>query len=345
MSLINTPRAELGTFPTPLHELPNLRKAMGGPRLFIKREDLSGLVLGGNKTRVVERLLAYAKERGANAIVASGYLESNLCLHLTAGARRLNMETGLVLFADKRPRLQGNVLLQKIIAPRVRVRMVEGDPRSPALFDRRDEEMEKMAQEFSAGGYYPCTINLRLSEHCCLSASGWVDGAEELCQQLKEQNIAASHLVTAVGSGATAAGLMLGCYLLGSPLKIIGIAIRGYEAESRDNILRTANDTADYIGAGVRFKPEDVMVYNYSYMPYRYDIISRQCLEAMQLLAHTEGIFLDPIHTGRAMVVLINLIREGQLTKKDTVIFLHTGGIPDIFYYARQLQKALGSSP
>lgn len=337
MSLLTIPRVELGTFPTPLHELTNLSKALGGPRILIKREDLSGLAMGGNKTRKVERLLAYVKEIGADAVVTTASTQSNYCLQMAAGARKLNMEIGFVLFSGKHPKTQGNILLHSILGSRIKI--IEADMTDSSYLEHCDEEMEKIAQEFRAQGRNPCIINSAKSQHIsCLGASVYVDLAEELCQQLKEQSINAQYLVLATSMGATCAGLMLGLRLLRYPLKIINISVTLSKPMIKDKILRTANNTAKFIGADVSFTPEDIAVYD-DYIGEGYGIPSRECLEAMSLMARTEGILLDPVYTGKAMAGMVDIIQKGELTLKDTVIFLHTGGLPLIFAYPKEVTK------
>jgi len=256
---------------------------------------------------------------------------------MAAGARKLNMEIGLVLFTGQHPKTQGNILLHSILGSRIKI--IEGDMTDSSYVEHCDEEMEKMAQEFRVQGHNPCIVNSSKSSHIsCLGASAYVDLAEELSQQLKEQNIDAQYLVLATSMGATCAGLMLGLRLLRHPLKIINMAVTLNKPTIMDKILRSVNDTAHFIGTDVNFTPEDIGVYD-DYIGEGYGIPSRECLEAMRLMARTEGIFLDPAYTGKAMAGMIDLIRKGKLTSNDTVIFLHTGGLPVIFAYPNEVGR------
>lgn len=339
MSLLNIPREELGIFPTPLHELTNLSRVLGGPRILIKREDLSGLGMGGNKTRKVERLLAYVRELGADAIVTTASAQSNYCLQIAAGARKLDMEIGLVLFTGQHPRTQGNILLHSILGSRIKI--IEGEMTSPAYLEHCDEEMDKMVQEFRAQGRNPCIINSSKSSHIsCLGASVYVELAEELYQQLNDRNIDARYLAMATSMGATCSGLILGFKLLKYPLRIINISVTLSKPVIEDKILNVANNTAKFIEVDVNVSPEDIVVYD-EYLGEGYGIVSGECLEAMQLMARTEGIFLDPVYTGKAMAGMIDLIRKGELTSKDTVVFLHTGGLPAIFAYPEKVSEII----
>lgn len=334
MPLTNTPRVSLGTFPTPLQELPNLSRALGGPRILIKREDLTGHAMGGNKTRQVERLLAYAQSIGANAVVTASSSQSNYCLQIAAGARKLGMEVGLVQYSGQHPEMQGNMLLQRIVGSRVKV--LEGDISSPSYLEHRDEEFQKLAREFRARGREPWVTDFNFpSPYFRLCASGWVDGAEEVCHQLADRGIDSGYIVVAVSSGCTAAGLVLGCRLMKSRLKVIGMAASRTLEIARDKIVDTANYTAEFIGAGVRFTADDLIMHDA--IGRGYGLVYPECLEAIRLMARTEGIFLDPVYTGKALAGLAKLVRTGELGQKDTVVFLHTGGTPALFAYHSEL--------
>jgi 1-aminocyclopropane-1-carboxylate deaminase/D-cysteine desulfhydrase-like pyridoxal-dependent ACC family enzyme len=256
---------------------------------------------------------------------------------MAAGARKLNLEIGFVLFTGQHPKTQGNILLHSILGSRIKI--IEGEMTSPAYLDHCDEEMDKMVQEFRAQGRNPCIINSSKSSHIsCLGASVYVDLAEELYQQLKDRNIDAQYLVLATSMGATCSGLILGFKLLKYPLRIINLSVTLSKPVIEDKILNVANNTAKFIGVDVSVSPEDIVVYD-EYLGKGYGIVSGECLEAMRLMARTEGIFLDPIYTGKAIAGMIDLIRKGKLTSQDTVIFIHTGGLPAIFAYPEEVSK------
>lgn len=336
VSLVTFPRVKLGIFPTPLHEMPNLSRVLGGPRLFIKREDLSGLAMGGNKTRQVECVLAHAQGLGADTVITTASAQSNYCLQLAAGARKLGMNIGLALFRGQHPSTQGNVILQNIIGSTVKY--FDDSVASATFLDHVDEEMEKIAEGFRSRGNHPCIIpQFRPSPYHPIAAVGWINGAEEIYQQLKEQNIDAQYLLLATGSSCTASGLILGCRILKSPLKIVNISVSNDKATTTEKILRVTNETAKLIGEDIHIAPDDIVVHDY--VGEGYGVVSSDCMEAIRLLARTEGIFLDPVYSGKGMAGLIDLIRKGKFTSKDTVVFLHTGGIPAIFAYPKEMTR------
>ncbi|MFH1742985.1 MAG: pyridoxal-phosphate dependent enzyme [bacterium] len=334
-SLSKLPRIDLGIFPTPLHELPTFSKTLGGPRIFIKREDLSGNAFGGNKTRQVERLLAHARQQGSNAIIACSSSQSNYCLQVAAGARKLGWQVGVVQYSGQHPEMQGNRLLQHIIGSHERI--LEGSIMSPSFLDHRIQAMEDMASKFRAEGYTPYIARTDPpTPYFSLCASGWVDGAVEIHQQLKELGINSAYLITACSSGCTTAGLVLGFRMLASDLKVIAVAASRTREIAHKKILTAANSTAEYIGAQERFSESDIDVRDY--IGESYGIVSAQSMEATWLLARTEGIFLDPVYSAKAMAGLIDMVRRGEFTANDTVVFLHTGGTPAIFAYQKEIQ-------
>ncbi|MFH1003389.1 MAG: D-cysteine desulfhydrase family protein [Chloroflexota bacterium] len=333
MALTSVPRVELGLFPTPIHEMPNLSRVLG-PRLWVKREDLTGLGMGGNKTRQVERILAHVRATGADSIITNASSQSNYCLQLAAGARRLGLKVGLTLFAGIHPKSQGNMLLQRIIGSDVKV--FDEPIMEASALGRCEAEMEKMAAEFRSRGLNPCIVlQFKPSPYFPLAASGWVDAAEEIHRQLVERDIKPRYVVLAAGSGCSTAGLILGFKLLGVPIKVIAMAVSRKREETRAKILSVADDTIKLLGVKVRVEPEDVIVHEY--MGGGYGLATRECLEAIHLVAQTEGIFLDPVYSGKAAGGLIDLCRKGEFTPKDTVLFIHTGGTPLVFAYEKDL--------
>jgi len=335
VALVNLPRVSLGFFPTPLQELVNLSKTLGGPRIFTKREDLNGLGAGGNKVRHLEFVLADIKHSGADTVVSTFGTQSNYCLQLAAAARKLNMNAGFVLFEGQHPEMQGNLLLQKILNSRVKI--LKGGLFTGEYAANVDKEMDKMAQEYIKMGHKPAIIkDGRNPNYDNLSVIGWVDGAEELLHQLQVKKINARYLVVSVGTATTSAGLILGLKLLKSPLKFIGITVSRSKEEGIGRIVKKANAAANFMSWDVNITPEDMAIYD-EYIGERYGIATKECLEAIKLVAQTEGFFLDPVYTGKGMAGLIDLIRKGKFTSEDTVVFLHTGGFPAIFAYDKEI--------
>ena len=339
MSLVDLPRVSLGVFPTPLQELVNLSETLGGPRILTKREDLSGLGAGGNKVRHLEFVLADVKRSGADTVISTLSTQSNYCLQLAAAAHKLNMNAGFVLYEGQHPEMQGNLLLQKILNSRVKI--LKGDRLTGEYAANVDKEMDKMAQGYIKTGHKPVIIRYsRDPYYDNLAVIGWVDGAEELLHQLQVDRINAQYLVVAVGRGITSAGLILGLKLLNSPLKFVGISVGMSKEEIIGQVIQKANDAANFMNWDVNITPEDVTIYD-EYMGEKYGVSTKECLEAIKLVAQTEGLFLDPVYTGKGMAGLIDLIKRERFTSEDTVVFLHTGGFPALFAYDKEIISSI----
>ena len=339
MSLVDLPRVSLGVFPTPLQELVNLSETLGGPRIFTKREDLSGLGAGGNKVRHLEFVLADIKRSGADTVISTLSTQSNYCLQLAAAAHKLNMSAGFVLYEGQHPEMQGNLLLQKILNSRVKI--LKGDRLTGEYTANVDKEMDKMAQGYIKTGHKPVIIRYsRDPYYDNLAVIGWVDGAEELLHQLQVDRINAQYLVVSVGRGITSAGLILGLKLLNSPLKFVGISVGMSKEEIIGQVIQKANDAANFMNWDVNITPEDVTIYD-EYLGEKYGVATKEGLEAIKLVAQTEGLFLDPVYTGKGMAGLIDLIKRGRFTSEDTVVFLHTGGFPAIFAYDKEIISSI----
>ncbi|MCK4221888.1 MAG: D-cysteine desulfhydrase family protein [Dehalococcoidia bacterium] len=331
MSTANLPRVNLGQWPTPLHELPRLSAALGGPRIFIKRDDLSGLALGGNKCRKLEYILAQAQQEGVDSIITTGGSQSNFALQTAAAARQLGMEPYLVLLKGIHPEMQGNLLLHSILKASVNIIDIAGPN---AMFTIMPQTMEELANDLRAKGHTPMVIPVGGS--IPIGTVGWVNAATEIADQMKGQHIDVQYVILANGSGGTYAGLVLGFKHLGLALTTIGISISHPRADVITRDAAHIRDTAELMGLGTAVAPTELSVYD-DYIGQGYGIATRECLEAIRLVAQTEAIFFDPVYTGKAMAGLISLINKGDITKNDTVLFIHTGGVAADFAYHREL--------
>ncbi|MBA7602526.1 L-cysteate sulfo-lyase [subsurface metagenome] len=331
-SIARLPRVSLGNYPTPLMEARHLSAVLGGPRIIIKRDDLSGLALGGNKCRKLEYVLADAQQRGIDTLITTGSSQSNHALQTAAAGRKLGMETYLVLVKGVHVETQGNLLLHNILNSAVNIFDV-ADPGE--MFTTMLKKMNELADELRSKGRNPLVIPA--GAEVPLGTAGWVNAAEEIGQQLKEQKIDAQYVVLALGGGSTQAGLVLGFKQLKLPLDVVGISVL-YKKKSKaiDEVVTLVNEAAKLLALDVAVTPDEVTVYD-DYIGQGYGIITDDCIEAIRLVAQAEGIFLDPVYTGKAMAGLIDLIRKGQFTPKDTVVFVHTGGMPAVFAYHQEL--------
>jgi len=331
-SIAKLPRVTLGNYPTPLMEARHLSAALGGPRIIIKRDDLTGLALGGNKCRKLEYVLADAQQRGIDTLITTGSSQSNHALQTAAAGRKLGMETYLVLVKGVHVETQGNLLLHNILNSEVNILDV-ADPSE--MFTTLLKKMNELADELRSKGRNPLVIPA--GAEVPLGTAGWVNAAEEIGQQLKEQKIDAQYVVLALGGGGTQAGLVLGFKQLKLPLGVVGISVvYKKKAKAIDEVVTLLSETAKLLALDVAVTPDGVTVYD-DYIGQGYGIITDDCIEAIRLVAQMEGVFLDPVYTGKAMAGLIDLIRKGQFTSKDTVVFVHTGGLPAVFAYHQEL--------
>ena len=331
MSLVKLPRLHLANLPTPLHEASRLSATLGGPRIFIKREDLSGFALGGNKARKLEFVLAYSQQKGIDVVITTGSSQSNFALQLAVAARKLGMEPYLVLFRGVHPEVTGNLLLQNILGSNVI--MVEVEPHE-GFGDTMLKRMNELADKMRGKGHNPLVIPA--GAFMPLGTAGWVDAAEEIWRQLQEQKNDVGYLILATGTGGTQAGLAIGAKELGSPFEVVGISVHYSSSEAAERIADEGNETAKLLGLKARLNPGEVKVYD-DYIGEGYGIVTKSCVDAIRLMARSEGIFLDPVYTGKAMAGFIDLISKGKFTAKDSVVFVHTGGIPALFAYHKEL--------
>ncbi len=332
MILETLPRERLIHLPTPLHEATHLSAVLGGPRILIKRDDMTGLLLGGNKSRKLEFLMADAKQKGADVIITSGPIQSNHAAQTAAAARKLGLEIRLVLSMGLHNEMQGNLLLGNLLDADMQT--LDVDLVSPLVAQTMDE----LAATLHSQGRNPYVIPQ--GGAAPLGCVGHVNCIAEIMGQLKERGLTADYLMVTAGSGSTMAGLHLGAKYFQAPFQVIGVDIMGIftKEETTGTIAGLANNTAQLLEMNLAINPDELVLYM-EYAGERYGIITPQCIEAMKLVVQTEGIILDPVYTGKTMAALIDLIHKGKFTAKDTVIFQHTGGAPGVFAYAGELAK------
>jgi len=331
MSLDKLQRVGLGCWPTPLHELRGLSATLGGPRLFVKRDDLTGLALGGNKCRKLEYVLADAKKKGVDTLITSGSSQSNFALQMAVAARKVGMEPHLVLVKGVHVETQGNLLLHDIIDSAVTILEVN-DP--VEMFTTMPKKMNELADELRLKGRNPLVIPA--GAECPLGTVGWVNAAFEISEQLKDKKIDVTSVVLANGGGGTQAGLICGFKRLNMTMPIVGISVLNEKTEAINEVVRHGNEVASFLELDIAIALDEVTVYG-DYIGPGYGVPTEACIEAIKLVARTEGIFLDPVYSGKAMHGLIDLIHKGFFTKKDTILFIHTGGVAADFAYSEEL--------
>lgn len=320
------PQAKLGHFPTPLEECPRLSEALGGPRIFIKREDCSGLAFGGNKVRQLTFTLGDAVAQGADTIVHGAASQSNHCRQAAAACGKLGLNCYLRLARDHKSIPQGNLLLSKLAG--VDVEIVD-TPFGPGL----DEVKYELAKKLESEGMKPYVVAGPRSTMLAAVAFAWC--IAEIAQQQQQLGIDADWIYTC-SVGGTQAGLILGTKTLGLKMKPFGIAPIRWE-NKHERLRTAANGAADTLGLDNTQVVDTDIQNTDDYIGEAYGYLTPECIDALKLVVKTEGIYLDPVYTAKAMAGLIDHIQQGILGRDDTVIFLHTGGTPALFAYQEEL--------
>lgn len=323
------PRVRLAFTPTPLEEVPRLSEALGGPRILIKRDDLTGFAFGGNKVRAMEFRLADVRAKGCDAFVLVNIGQSNHARLHAAACARLGIKMVIVKPGPKGERAQGNLLLNRMSGAEI---IETGTTDAVELERILDETLEDLRRR----GYspYPST---REPFSPIAGTIAFTEAAIELTEQLSADGVSESQIFL-VG-GTSAAGLGLGGKLLGSPYRVHAVSVGG----SRERLLQSEVTLSNRVATEVLDLPpvmteDDFSAYD-EYVGSRYGDATPEVIEAIRLTARTEGIFLDPVYTGKAMSGLIGEIRKGRLGKGDTAVFVHTGGTPIIFAYDEMLAR------
>ncbi len=299
--------------PTPIKKLERLSKHLGGPDIIIKRDDLTGLATGGNKTRKLEFLVAEALAKGCDHLITTGAPQSNHCRQTAAAAAQFGLGCSLVLRGDASEQVTGNLLLDQLLGAHI---YWTGQNKSSDL-------ISGVASELAARGCKPYIIPLGGSN--VVGATGYVKATEELMNQLKAEGQNIDFIVFASSSGGTQAGLLLGVSIYGFQGQVYGISVDHPADALKTQVAALATATATHLGLEPLPIIDKVLV-NDDYLGQGYAKVGELEREAIQLVAQQEGILLDPVYTGRAMGGLIDLIRWGAFTRGQTVLFWHTGG-------------------
>ena len=314
------PRVQLGVRPTPLHPLPRLRELLGGagkaPRLLIKRDDLDGVAFGGNKTRKLEWLLGEARAQGCDTLVTAGAAQSNHCRLTAAAAAMYGMEAHLCLRGPEPEKHTGNLVLDDWLGARLHF-AAPGENVSALL--------EPLAGELRARGRRPYVIPIGGSN--AVGGVGYAWAAREAAEQCPE----VTHTVVATGSGGTQAGLEVGVRLAGWGGRVLGVGVAEPDTTSWNvDVADLANRIAERLGSGLRLAPGDIEC-PMDWMGPAYAAPTPECEDALQTLVRAEGIFTDPVYSGKALAALLDWVRAGRFSPTDTVLFWHTGGTPALF--------------
>jgi len=326
MHLSRFPRLHFAHLPTPLERLPRLSQALGGPEIWIKRDDCTGLSTGGNKTRKLEFLMAEAQAQGADRVITQGATQSNHARQTAAAAAMLGIACHILL-EDRTGSTEvdynrnGNVLLDFLHGATAEKR--------PSGLDM-NQEMERVADRFRVAGGRPYTIPGGGSNPT--GALGYANCALELLSQANDRDLVIDHLVHATGSAGTQAGLVAGLAALNAGVPVLGIGVRAHRPKQEENVFNLAAATAELLRCPGVVRREHVVA-NCDYVGPGYGVPTPGCIEAITMFAELEGILLDPVYSGKGAAGLIDLIRKGRFRRGERIVFLHTGGSAALFGY------------
>lgn len=331
MHLARFPRIFLAHLPTPLERLDRLSRELGGPEIWIKRDDCTGLSTGGNKTRKLEFLMAEAEAMGAEMVITQGATQSNHARQTAAFAAKLGMKCHILLedrtgSNDAEYNRNGNVLLDHLHGATTEKR-APGD---------MNAEIETVAAELRQQGCRVYTIPGGGSNPT--GALGYVNCAFELLGQLNDRGLKVDQIVTATGSAGTQGGLIAGLKAISAGIPLLGFGVRAPRERQEENVFALARQTAEMIGAPGAVARGDVVA-DCDYVGPGYGIPREDTLEAIRLFAELEGILLDPVYSGKAAAGLVDYCRKGRFTRDQRVVFLHTGGAAGLFGYRAALDR------
>jgi len=326
LTLAKFPKVRLGHLPTPLEPMDRLSEILGGPRLWVKRDDCTGLSSGGNKTRKLEFLMADAQSKGADTIITQGATQSNHARQTTAAAAKLGMECHILLedrtgSNDNNYILNGNVLLDRLHGASVSKRSGGAD---------MNLEMQDFADTLTEKGKKPYIIPGGGSNP--IGALGYVNCARELTEQASEIGLKIDALVHATGSAGTQAGLVAGLAAIQSSIHLLGIGVRAPKDKQEQMVFDLAQKTADYLDTGIEIERDKVRAIC-DYVGAGYGLPTDGMIKAVKLLAQSEGLLFDPVYSGKGLDGLIDQIKKGYFAGMDNVVFLHTGGSAALFGY------------
>jgi D-cysteine desulfhydrase len=334
MNLAKFPRRRYTAGRTPIEKLSSLSQALGGPTIYVKRDDLLGLAGGGNKTRKLEFLVADALEKGADTLITCGAVQSNHCRLTLAAAVKEGMKCRLVLEerveGSYNPESGGNNFLFRLLGVE-KIKVVPGGTDMSL-------EMRQVADELAAEGRRGYIIPGGGSNP--IGATGYVACAEEIMGQMFEYSLDFDHVVCASGSSGTHAGLITGFYGNSSNISVIGINVSRSKADQEALVYDLVRRTAAHVGIAFEISRDAVLCFD-EYVGPGYSVPTVEMTEAVRMLARMEGILMDPVYTGKAMAGLIDLVRKGYFGKDENILFIHTGGSPALYVY---MDSILGES-
>ncbi|MFC2157671.1 D-cysteine desulfhydrase family protein [Acidobacteriota bacterium] len=329
------PKKDMIHLPTPFRKLENLTRELGGPEIYIKRDDLTGLAFGGNKSRKLQFIIQDILEKKCDVVITWAGLQSNWCLQTAATARRFGIAPILILFKtyDLPEEYDGNLLLDYILDAEIKIVEAErGKLVKPGFADAYvEEQMEKARGKGYSPYYAPLGGSYTAgSMDKPLGAIGYVEGFVEAYEQSAAYDFEMDYIIHATGSGGTQAGFIVGAKALGSGSKVYGISVSEGKEDFTQFVHSICLDTEQSLGLDANTTVNDVYVFD-EYLQEGYGIVTKEVAEILRLLAIKEGIFLDPVYTGKAMYALVDMVKKGHFQSSDKILFYHTGGTAALF--------------
>lgn len=339
------PRASMIQLPTPFQRLANLEKELGGPEIYIKRDDLTGLAFGGNKSRKLEFIIPDVQAKNADVIITWASVQSNWCLQTAAAARKFGITPVLILFKtyELPDEFDGNLLLDYILSADIKIREAEYG----RVVDQKDVEdvLDEVVREVKEWGHTPYVAPIGGSlvggsMEQPLGAIGYVNAFAEMMAQAEDLGFQPDYVVHATGSGGTQAGLVFGAKAMSPKTKVLGVSVSEEKKVFSKDVLSIAKGTEKALDTDLSIAEEDILVFD-EYLEEGYGVITQNVSDIIRLAAMREGLFLDPVYTGKAMVGLADLVRKGTIPKESKVVFFHTGGTAALFPNKEKLTSFL----
>jgi len=329
------PRVDIIHRPTPLRKLERLSARFGGPEIYIKRDDLTGLAFGGNKSRKLEFIIADMLIKKADVVITWASLQSNWCMQTAAAARTFGIKPILMLFkpADQPATADGNVLLDVILD--ADIRFIETDKARVVKAAQAMDVLDEAGRQVKAEGHKPYLVPVggslvRGDMDKPLGAISYVAGFAELLDQTRAIGVEPDYIIHSTGSGGTQAGLAVGARAMTPGCRVLGISASDPKGPFSDDVLEIARAADEALGLGLGMLPDDVTVFD-EYLGQGYGVVDKAVADIIRLVFQTEGIVLDPVYTAKAMIGLRDLIKTGFFNTTDKVVFIHTGGTPALF--------------
>lgn len=339
------PRVDLIHRPTPLRKLERLSARLGGPEIYIKRDDLTGLAFGGNKSRKLEFIVRDMIEKKADVVITWAGLQSNWCMQTAAAARTFGIKPVLILFKpeDQAATADGNVLLDIILD--ADIRLMEAEKGKLVNSVQAMEILDAAGKDARAQGHRPYLVPVggslvRGDMDKPLGAISYVAAFAELLDQMRSGGVEPDYVIHATGSGATQAGLVVGARALTGRCRVLGISVSDPKGPFSDDVHEIARAADEALGLGLDVLAGDIVVFD-EYIGEGYGTVDRAVAETIRLVFQTEGVVLDPVYTAKAMVGLIDLVKTGFFNPQDKVVFVHTGGTPALFPHREKLFRFL----